>query len=301
MIKQLEMLLALAKEEHFGHAAERLGITQPSLSGGIRQLEDQLGVKLVQRGSRYGGLTPEGQRVLVWARQIVGDSRRLRDEMRAVREGLSGHLRLAVIPTALTWAARLTAAFGQAHPNVSFTVLSRSSVEILDLLENLDADAGLSYLDNEPLGRVISAPLYREHFALVCRDDHPLAGQARVAWSELGDTTLSLLTPDMQNRRIINRNFMEAGVTPQARIESGSTIVLVASVIDGGQATILPEDHARFLARGHDLAVVPIDETRGAPSVGLIAPFQDPQTPVLTALFRVAARIATPDRPAATS
>jgi DNA-binding transcriptional LysR family regulator len=110
MIKQLEMLLALAKEQHFGHAAERLGITQPSLSGGIRQLEDQLGVKLVQRGSRYGGLTPEGQRVLVWARQIVGDSRRLRDEMRAVREGLSGHLRLAVIPTALTWAARLTAA-----------------------------------------------------------------------------------------------------------------------------------------------------------------------------------------------
>ena len=295
MIKQLEMLLALAKEQHFGRAAEKLGITQPSLSSGIKQLEEHLGVKLVQRGSRYGGLTPEGQRALVWARQIVGDSRRLRDEMRSVREGLSGHLRLAVIPTALTWAARLTTEFAQAHPNVSFTVLSRSSVEILDLLENLDADAGLSYLDNEPLGRVSSAPLYREHFALVCRTDHPLAARDRVAWSDLGDTPLSLLTPDMQNRRILNRNFMEAGVAPQARVESGSTIVLVASVIDGGQATILPEDHARFLATGHGLSVVPIDETRGAPSVGLIAPFQDPQTPVLTALFRLAGRIATPE------
>ncbi len=295
MIKQLEMLLALAKEQHFGRAAEKLGITQPSLSSGIKQLEEHLGVKLVQRGSRYGGLTPEGQRALVWARQIVGDSRRLRDEMRSVREGLSGHLRLAVIPTALTWAARLTTEFAQAHPNVSFTVLSRSSVEILELLENLDADAGLSYLDNEPLGRVNSAPLYREHFALVCRTDHPLAARDRVAWSDLGDTPLSLLTPDMQNRRILNRNFMEAGVAPQARVESGSTIVLVASVIDGGQATILPEDHARFLATGHGLSVVPIDETRGAPSVGLIAPFQDPQTPVLTALFRLAGRIATPE------
>ena len=73
MIKQLEMLLALAKEQHFGHAAERLGITQPSLSSGIKQLEEHLGVKLVPRGSRYGGLTPEGQRALVWARQIVGE------------------------------------------------------------------------------------------------------------------------------------------------------------------------------------------------------------------------------------
>ncbi|MCM2563562.1 LysR family transcriptional regulator [Lutimaribacter sp. EGI FJ00015] len=293
MIKNLEMLLALAKEKHFGHAAERLGITQPSLSSGIKQLEAQLGVKLVQRGSRYGGLTPEGQRALVWARQIVGDSRRLRDEMRSVREGLSGHLRLAVIPTALTWAARLTTEFAQAHPNVSFTVLSRASTEILDLLENLDADAGISYLDNEPLGRVTSTPLYNEHFALVCRDDHPLAARSNVAWSELGGIELSLLTPDMQNRRILNRNFMEAGVEPHARIESGSTIVLVASVINGGRATILPEDHARFLAKGHPLSVVPIEETHGAPAVGVIAPFQDTRTPVLTALFRVAGRIAT--------
>jgi len=301
MIKQLEMLLALAREQHFGRAAERLGITQPSLSSGIKQLEDHLGVKLVQRGSRYGGLTPEGQRALTWARQIVGDTRRLRDEMRAVREGLSGHLRLAVIPTALTWAARLTTDFAKAHPNVSFTVLSRSSVEILEQLENLDADVGISYLDNEPLGRVSSAPLYREHYALVCRGDHPLAGRARLAWSDLGDAALSLLTPDMQNRRIINRNFMEAGVTPRAQIESGSTIVLVATVLNGGQATILPEDHARFLALGHDLSVVPIAATRGAPTVGLIAPHQDAQTPVLTALFRLAGRIATDERAGATS
>lgn len=293
MIRQLEMLLALAKEQHFGRAAEKLGITQPTLSSGIKQLEDQLGIKLVLRGSRYGGLTPEGQRALVWARQIVGDTRRLRDEMRAVREGLSGHLRLAVIPTALTWAARLTITFAEAHPNVSFTVMSRSSVEILDLLENLDADAGISYLDNEPLGRVSQAPLYREHYAFVCRSDHPLAGRAHVAWSDLGDTALCLLTPDMQNRRIINRNFMEAGVAPKARIESTSTIVLAASVINGGQATILPYEHAAFLAQGHDLTVVPIEETRGAPAVGLIAPYQEPQTPVLVALFRVAGRIAT--------
>ena len=72
MIEKLEMFLAVAKEGHFGRAAASLGIAQPTLSTGIKQLEDQLGVQLIFRGSRFGGLTPEGQRALIWARQIVG-------------------------------------------------------------------------------------------------------------------------------------------------------------------------------------------------------------------------------------
>ena len=67
MIDKLEYFIALAREKHFGKAAEDCGITQPTLSAGIRQLEDMLGVMLVQRGSRFQGLTPEGQRVLEWA------------------------------------------------------------------------------------------------------------------------------------------------------------------------------------------------------------------------------------------
>lgn len=103
MIDKLEMFIALARERHFGKAAESLGITQPSLSAGIKQLEEQLGVLLVWRGSRFGGLTPEGKRVLDWARRIVGDARTMRDEMRAARHGLSGDLRLAVIPPRSPW------------------------------------------------------------------------------------------------------------------------------------------------------------------------------------------------------
>ncbi|MCS5603526.1 MAG: LysR family transcriptional regulator, partial [Paracoccus sp.] len=71
------MFLAVAKERHFGRAATSLGITQPTLSAGIKQLEEQLGVLLIFRGSRFGGLTPEGQAALIWARRIVGDSRQL--------------------------------------------------------------------------------------------------------------------------------------------------------------------------------------------------------------------------------
>ena len=174
MLQKLEMFIAVANEEHFGRAAASLGITQPTLSSGIKQLEDQLGVQLVIRGSRYGGLTPEGQSALVWARRIVGDARQLREEMRYKRHGLAGRLRIAVIPTALTWAAQITARFSEKHPKVRFTILSRPSAEILTMLENLDVDAGISYLDNEPMGRVSSEALYterkqREHVSAAMR------------------------------------------------------------------------------------------------------------------------------------
>ena len=83
MIDRLSMFMVLAREEHFGRAAEVLGITQPSLSSAIKALEEQLGVQLVRRGSRYQGLTPEGERVLDWARRIVGDARAMQAEMAA--------------------------------------------------------------------------------------------------------------------------------------------------------------------------------------------------------------------------
>jgi DNA-binding transcriptional LysR family regulator len=291
MIAKLEMFLAVAKHEHFGRAAESLGITQPTLSTGIRQLEEMLGVQLIFRGHRYGGLTPEGQRALVWARQLVSDTRTFREEMRTARHGLSGHVRLAVIPTALTWAATLSARFAEKHPNVRFSILSRPSIEILGMLENLDIDAGLSYLDNEPLGRVVTVPIYRERYTLVCRTGSDMAEQERVRWADLAGRRLCLLTPDMQNRRIINQNFMNAGVTPEAQVESNSTLVLASHVRQGDWLTILPSDMADVLAVGPDLCVRPMDGQTATHSVGLIAPHREPHTPVLAALIAEARRL----------
>lgn len=288
MLSKLDMFIALAREQHFGRAAESLGITQPTLSTGIKQLEEQLGVQLVRRGSRFGGLTPEGQRALVWARRIAGDARRFREEMRAAREGLAGHLRLAVIPTALTWASRLAAHHAAQHPKVAFTILSRNSGDILAMLENFEADAGLSYLDNEPLGRVTTVPLYREAYTAVCAPDHPLAAKAEIDWADLARARLCLLTPDMQNRRIINRAFMEAGIEPVAAMESNSTLVLASHVASGGWVTVLPGDVAAFFAGAKGLRMVPIRQVAPGPAVGLVTPHQDVHTPVLQSLLDAA-------------
>ena len=122
---------------------------------------------LVLRGSRFQGLTPEGQRVLEWARRIVGDARAMREEMLASDTGLSGHIRMAVIPTALAMVPRLTTPFRQRHPDVTFSILSATSIEVLTKLENFEIEAGMTYLENEPLGRVATVALYSERYRLI--------------------------------------------------------------------------------------------------------------------------------------
>jgi DNA-binding transcriptional LysR family regulator len=291
MIDKLEMFIALANERHFGRAAEAMGVTQPSLSGAIKQLEDQLGVQLVFRGSRFKGLTPEGARVLSWALKIVADTRTMRDEMRTLRRGVSGNLRIGVIPTALPVISELTSPFLEQNPNVALTILSRTSAEILDGIERLELEAGVSYLDNEPLGRVVQVPIYRETYVLLMGRDHALAGRASVRWEEAAAERLCLLTGDMQNRRIINQHLSEAGAHVHPTVESNSTIALISHVASGGWVSIMPRALA-VMFRGSGLVAVPMIEPEARHMVGLIAGFRETHTPVLAALLDAGRKIA---------
>ncbi|WP_296435101.1 MULTISPECIES: LysR family transcriptional regulator [unclassified Rhizobium] len=295
MIDKLEFFIALATEKHFGRAAQECGISQPSLSAAIRQLEDQLGVILVQRGSRFQGLTPEGQRVLEWARRIVGDARTLREEMRAARAGLAGHIRIAAIPTALSMLPQLTAPFQERHPDVTFSIVSRNSLQVLSMLENLEIDAGITYLENEPLGRVTSVPLYAEQYNLITAAGSPLSDRERVTWKEVGDIRLCLLTADMQNRRIINQLLSHAGVTAQPTLESNSMIVLFSHVRTGRWASIMPRNVAKSFGFPAEIRMIPITEPQAHHVVGLVATHREPFTPLVSALLHEA-RILT-DKP----
>jgi DNA-binding transcriptional LysR family regulator len=292
MIDKLEMFIALANERHFGRAAEACGVTQPSLSSAIRQLEDQLGVQLVFRGSRFQGLTPEGQRVLDWGRRIVGDMRTMKDEMRTIRAGLSGNLRIGVIPTALPMVASLTGAFTAKHPNVRVSILSRTSAEILGGIESLELDAGITYLDNEPLGRVAQVPLYAEFYRLLCAPGTALAARDQVTWAEVADQPLCLLTGDMQNRRIVNQHLAEAGAQVVPQIESNSSIALISHVMTGRWASIVPRQLAQMFTTDGQLRAIPIVAPEVEHLVGLITARRDTLTPVLAALIAEAEKFA---------
>jgi DNA-binding transcriptional LysR family regulator len=292
LIDKLEFLLALAREKHFGRAAEACGVTQPTLSAGIKQLEESMGVLLVNRGSRFHDLTPEGERVLDWARRIVGDTRNMREEIKSLRHGLTGRLRLAAIPTALAMVAALTTPFRERHPNVQFTIWSRTSADVLALLENLEIDAGLTYLDNEPLGRVNTVPLYRESYRLLTSADAPLGNRDEVSWAELADVPLCLLTPDMQNRRIIDRLLKTAGAESRPMLESDSMILLFAHVRTGRWASVMPAKLAETLGLTETMRAIPIVDPDEVHTIGLVVPEREPMTPLTKALVAEAQRVA---------
>jgi DNA-binding transcriptional LysR family regulator len=293
MIDKLEFLIAIAHEKHFGRAAEACGVTQPTLSAGLKQLEETLGVMLVRRGSRFLGLTHEGERVLEWARRIVSDARGLRQEVEALKRGLTGHLRIAAIPTALPIVAALTTPFQIRHPEVRYTVFSRTSEEILELLANLRIDAGLTYIDNEPLGNVTTIAMYQERYCLLtAADGNPFAKRASVTWAEAATVPLCLLTRDMQNRRIIDRNLQKAGSDITVMLESNSMIVLFSHIQSGRWSSIMPEKLTHIFGLSAKVRAIPIVDENEIYTVGLVAGPREPLTPLVAALMLEAKRVA---------
>ena len=259
----------------------------------MKQLEEQMGVLLVNRGSRFQGFTPEGERVLDWARRIVGDTRAMREEINSLRHGLTGRLRIAAIPTALAMVAALTTPYRERHPNVRFTIWSRTSIEILELLENLEIDAGITYLGNEPLGRVNTVPLYHERYRLLTSADAPLgnrdtrdlgggrAGAALPAHARHAEPPHH--RPPAQERRAANS---------RPTLESDSMILLFSHVRTGRWASVMPAKLAETLGLTDTIRAIPIVEPEAVQTIGLVVPAREPMMPITAALVAEAKRVA---------
>lgn len=279
MLDKLEMLIALAREEHFGRAAEACHVTQPTLSSAIKALEEYYAAPLVQRGARFIGLTPEGERVLARARVIMAEARAIRADLEMARHGAEGVLRLGVIPTALAAAQSLTGPFMERHPRMRLQIRSMTSHEIAEGLTDFALDAGISYAaehsDHALAAGLETMPLYAEEYALVL-PEAAVPGSGPLCWSDLGAMRLCLLTPDMQNRRIVDRHLADAGLQVDPAIESNSIIVLISQIMaagpDVGLATVLPRPMAEYFSRMPGLACVPIESSMRVPDVALILP-----------------------------
>lgn len=296
-IRQLQYLSALAREKHFTRAAKACNVTQPTLSGRIRQLEQELGVPIVERGQRFHGLTPEGEKVLKWAHSILDNWTSLQQEISTLRssEGtLIGRLSLGVVPSALPMAALITKAIQDRHAGIELTVLSQSSVDILRNLEDFTIDVGLTYLDNEPIEGMRAESIYMERYSLLVRADHELAEKRSVTWAEAAMQPLCLLTPNMQNRRIIDRAFRTANSKPAPRLETNSVINLYSNVHLMGLASIVPEYFIDILGPMSDIRAIPLTGPEIEHSVGLVAVDRDPVSPLVLAVFDCAQQVSAP-------
>ena len=280
-LRQLEYLTALARERHFGRAAQACHVSQPALSAAIGKLERELGVALVHRQQRHAELTPEGRALLPWAQQTLASLDGLTAEAARLRHSLTGTLRLGVIPTALSAASLITGPLLRRHPDVRVEVRALSSIEIGRRLADHNLDAGVTYLDNEPLGAVVATPIYEERYLFLTQSEQPRG--ATIGWSELKGVPLCLLTRDMQNRRIVDAALLDAGVEAAARVEADSISALLSFARTGWSCVTA---HTWIALQGppagmRSLALTDPDITH---TVGLVEPETELVHPIVHAL-----------------
>jgi DNA-binding transcriptional LysR family regulator len=289
--RYLEYIVALARERHFARAAAACNVTQSTLSTGIKQLEESLGVLIVERRQRFVGLTPEGERVLAWARRILADYRGLEQELTETREGLVGELRIGGIPVGLPALGLLTARFAAKHPRARFQIVSQTSREIQRGLDEFSIDVGVTYLDNDPLSRVRTVELYRERYVLITHRTDSLGTRKSATWAEAATLPLCLLTPSMQNRRILDSYFHQAGVDVRTVMETNSLVTLWSHVRFGPWSTVVPHTFLLMLGEPAHLVAIPLTDPEGTHAVGLVASFRDPLTPLTHALLTFSADV----------
>ena len=291
VIRHLQYLTSLARERHFARAAAVCNVTQPTLSAGIKQLEESLGVLIVERGQRFLGLTAEGERVLAWAQRVLVDYGSLQQELSEMREGLVGQLRIGAIPVTLPIVPLLTVPFAKRHERTDIQVISLNSISIQRGLDEFNLDVGVTYLDNEPLARVRCLPLYQERYVLLTQRDGVFRGRSVVTWSEAATLPLCLLTPDMQNCRILDMHFREGGAEIHAAVETNSLLTLWSHLRLGHWSSVVPQSFLLLPRENDELVGIPLTEPNASHLIGVVASDRDPLPPVAHALLNVAARL----------
>lgn len=241
-LRQFKYLLAVAEEKHFGRAARRCNVTQPSLSSGIKQLELEIGapIFLRGRGQRFHGLTPEGDRVAKWARSIVAHCDAMREEVTSMRDDLKGKLRMGAMPSMSPILPLLLQMVRDRHPGVQVDVQFLGNEAMKTGLNNFTIDVALTYLDKADLGHRNTLPIYSERLSLLVPDTEAFRDRTTITWREAAALPLAMLRPLLHERRFVDQVFAQVDCKPVAKVESESILHLMFQVQFTELCTIIP-------------------------------------------------------------
>jgi DNA-binding transcriptional LysR family regulator len=287
-IRQLNYLIALDKHRHFGRAAESCHVSQPALSNGIRELERELGITIIKRNRTFEGITPEGERVIQWVRQVLASLEGLRQEADLVRSVPRGHLAIGVIPTASHAATLLSAEYREILPQLTLEVAALSTPVILQQLKSQDLHLGMLY-DRSVLSEDYDVlRLFSERYVLIASEQASLPRELN--WAEVAELPLCLLSRDMQNRQTMDEIFKGVDATPNVVLETNAMSVLLAESQSGRAFSIMPLSAlpAEFGAAG--LRVHPITPEH-AEEVCLVRLRRETQPALSHAAWQIAANL----------
>jgi DNA-binding transcriptional LysR family regulator len=253
-IRQFRYLVAVAEERHFGRAAQRCNVTQPSLSSGIKQLELELAVPIFLRGrgQRFHGLTAEGERVAIWSRGVLAYCDAMRKETAMMQHALTGNLRIGAMPSMSPVLPYLLQAVRDKYSGVYVDVQFIGNEAMKLGLNNFSLDVAMTYLDKADLGRKNTLPIYTEQLSLLVPDRPEFKKHKTITWKEAAQLPLAMLRPSMHERRFVDQVFKSVGCAPVARVESESILHLMFQVQYTELCTIIPSHfaHAPGLHRG---------------------------------------------------
>jgi len=192
-LKDLRYLVALADTRHFGRAAARCFVSQPTLSAQLRKLEEYLGVQLVERAPRRITLTEAGEAIAARARGMLESSQEIVTLAHALRDPLAGRLRLALLPTIGPYLLPLVAPkIRKALPRLELMLYEYQTRPMLEHLRNGEIDVGILALPVNEEG-IETRALYDEPFMLAMPETHPLARRKEARVTDLDGETLLLL------------------------------------------------------------------------------------------------------------
>ena len=265
-LTELRYVIALARERHFGRAADKCSVSQPTLSVAIKKLEDELGVILFERAANEVRVTGTGLAVAEQAERVLSEASRVTEIASAGKDPLSGLLRLGCIYTNAPYLLpKLVPLLKQAAPAMPLSIEENFSANLVDKIKAGELDIGIMALPVDEPGLVAQA-VYDEEFRLLCPADNPLAKQKMVKASALLETQLLLLGPGN-----CFRDQVLDLCSPTSR-QTGTSL----HILEGGSL----ETIRLMVASGIGVTVMPasaVDSISAKDPLLRVLPFADPQ------------------------
>lgn len=240
-LRDLEYLVALEEEKHFRKAAERCFVSQPTLSGQIQKLENELGVILIERTSRKVLFTPAGEAIAKQARLVLRDVHELKEQARHFAEPMSGEIHIGLIPTVGPYLLPLIIQDLRAQfPKLEFYLYEEQTHSLLKRLEEGELDC-LILAELEGMEGFGSLRLYQEPMWLAVPSQHPRASTAEVPFAALKGERLLMLADGHCLRDQALGFCFAAGVGEDQRFQGTSLETLRNMVAAGSGMTLIPE------------------------------------------------------------
>ena len=258
-LTELRYIVALAQEQHFGRAAERCHVSQPTLSIAVKKLEEELDATLFERGKQGILPTPLGRQIVAIANQVLEQTARIRDVAEADKDQLSGPLALGTLPTIGPYLLpQFIPLLQETAPSLSLYVEEGTQSVLAGKLRNGDLDAILitaPFVETD----VVTQPLFEEAFVALLPAKHRLAGKAEIAAADLEPAEVLLLREGHSFREQVLSAFPhlqpQVGEGARALVQGGTLETLRHMVASGLGVTILPQAAAEAPLYAPDLLV----------------------------------------------